>query len=228
MNSYDRGERHSPRNVILPSIATSHPFRIPSDVRYDGKVMFAVSSMARHIHLQPRQSAQAENIFVPKSFGERAFYGEYSLADSISSYDNGHGAEECKDEDDGEPSYDEGFAYVYGDRYKEEEYWGVYDGHYGSRDFDSEVRPNVDYAVDHASVEGVSADVSPKMPRYEEFGRPSKEQSFFNDVQDFFTACFSCDGGAYPAPFISRAYLPSSPSRSSAAYEPADYGTGRA
>lgn len=223
MTSACRREHHSPRTVISPSVAISHPFCIPADVRYDGKVMFAVSSAARHIHLQPRQSAQAENIFVPKSFGENASYGEYALADSISSYDNGHGAEECKDEEEDEPSYDEGFAYVYGDRYKEDEYWGVYDGHYGSRDFEEDARQHVDYATDHASVQGASGGASTKSARYQEFGGHPKEQSVLEDMQELLSSFFGC-GGTYSAPFTSRVSNPVNRCRSKGAFGPADYG----
>jgi hypothetical protein len=231
-DSYYRGEVPSPRNVISATRnATNCPFGIPADVRYEGEVHFSVSSFSRTIHLQPRQSAQSESIFVPKSLHqEYPIYSDYALADSMSSFgESGGGAEECKD-DETVSSADEGFAYVHagGDRCKEEDYWGIYDGHYGSRDYMDDSRDNVDYALDHASVQGSFDEPAvqslPSTSHYEAFNSQDKSTSIFDEIQDMFAMCFSCGGQASnqfsKSAFSSR----TAPVREGGSFGPADYG----
>lgn len=199
-DSYDRGGVPSPRNVISAGNATSHPLLlIPADIRYEGQVTFSSSSISRTIHLQPRPSARTESIFVPKEFPqEQPIYSDYALADSMSSFgDYGGGAEECKDDGD-VSSKDEGFGYVHasGERCKEENYWGIYDGHYGSRDFmDNE---NIDYALDHASVQSESPVPSAQDQAVSRQPKPS----IFEDLIDMFSTCLSCTEGDWSSRVI--------------------------
>lgn len=231
MDSYDRGEVPSPRNVVSTRTATSFPLRIPADVRYEGEVHFSVSSFSRTIHLQPRQSAQAESIFIPKSLHqEYPLYSDYALADSMSSFgESGKGAEECKDEES-VTSTDEGFAYVHagGDRCKEEDYWGIYDGHYGSRDYMEESRN--DYALDHASVQGSFDEPAvqslPSTSQYEAFNTQANATSIFDEVQDMFAMCFSFSCGGQGSTQFSKSAFSSrtAPVREGGSFGPADYG----
>lgn len=227
-DSYYHGEVPSPRNVISTGHATSYPLQIPADIRYEGEVSFSTAPISRTIHLQPRQSANAQSIFVPKAFPEEyPVYNDYALADSVSTYggDYGGGAEECKDEDDCASSADEGFAYVHagGDRCKEEDYWGIYVGHYGSRDFSNEH----DYADDHASVQSIPEPVYAPSPHYQTFERQASPTTFLEELQDVFASCFSCGGPSqWSAPDVKSAFSNQfvSARHGSQSFGPADYG----
>ena len=225
LDSYGNGEAPSPRNVISPGLVINYPLRIPSDVRYEGQVTFSVPRGAeRRIRLQPRASALTDSIFVAKMTTPYIFsnYGDFALADSLSTFggDN-NGAEECKCDDEYVSKSDEGFAYVYaGERYKEDDYWGEYDGHYGSCDA-ADDRVQHDYAEDHASVKGESVQLSSPSTHYQEF--PSARASnIVDDLQDMFAACFSCSNSwstsrEQPSPALQTA-------RTTGYFSPADYG----
>ena len=175
---------------------SNYPLRIPSDVLYEGEVAFSIAHVARRIHLQPRRSAHADSIFVSKTFNRQdyPFYPECILADSLISANDKRGTEECKDDDGGAASYDEGLAYVVGDRLKDEQHWGEYPGHYGSRDFEEDDRGNIDYALDHASVQEVSIAALPLSTRHESSTHQPSAESFLDDLHEFFTTtCFSCN-----------------------------------
>ena len=117
---------------------------------------------------------------------------DHALADSISCFDERDGAEECKD-DDKSRSSEEGFTFVIGDPFKEDQYWGQYDGHYGSHDFELEDRELVDYALDHQSVQGFDVGPSGQLAHVEFFNAESGASSFWDEVHNFFTSsCFSC------------------------------------
>ena len=226
LDSYARGEAPSPRTIVFKGIATHYPLRIPADIRYEGEVSFLSSNFPRRINLQPRRSAMADAIFVPKTFtqGEPMYY-DHALADSLSLFDDKDGAEECKDDECERSRHEEGFEYLPGDRFKEEQYWGNYDGHYGSRDFEHEDRNDVDYAMDHASVQEFP--IMPSVPsiRYEMFTEQPREQSFIDDIYDFFTvSCFSCSNIWLPQSHNNSASSnPYSPRRGGS-FEPDDYG----
>jgi hypothetical protein len=224
--SYGLGENTSPRNITSTGNVSNYPLRIPFDVLYEGEVIFATSHVAKRIHLQPRRSAQADSIFVPKAVTQDyPIYAEYALADSMTSFDDNDGAEECKDDDGGVSSYEEGFAYMLGDRFKEEQYWGDYDGHYGSHDFEEDGRGSADYALDHASVQEVSTAASGPSTRYEPFAQQPSAQSFLENLHEFFTAsCFSCTNDFTLQPIRNRGSNHRSHKNSGSSFEPADYG----
>ena len=233
-DSYGLGEVPSPRNIMSTGNYSNYPLRIPSDVLYEGQVAFSLSHAARRIHLQPRPSARADSIFVSKLFSQDyPLYAECALADSMTSFDDNNGAEECKDDDGGAASYEEGFAYMLGDRLKDEQYWGGYAGHYGSNDFEEDDRGNADYALDHASVQGVhhtlvqgvSIAVAPPSTRYESFTHQPSAESFLEDLHEFFTmSCFSCTNAWLSKPKRSAGSNHRSRVYSGGSFEPADYG----
>lgn len=228
-DSYARGEIPSPRNVISKGFVTSYPLHIPFDVRYEGEVSFSTSNNVRRINLQPRHSAYADSIFVQKTplteeYSEYPPVADYALADSISCFDDRDGAEECKDDDDAVlSSNEEGFAFVIGDRFKEDQYWGDYVGHYGSHDYEEDDRGLVDYALDHESVQGFAVEPPSQLVRVPLFSEESSEPSFWEDLHNFFTvSCFSCS-----SPWMQRNdYSVSNrfASRHLGSFEPSDYG----
>jgi hypothetical protein len=224
-DSYGRGEVPSPRNVISKGFVTSYPFRIPPDVRFEGEVSFLTSRNVRRINLQPRHSAYADSIFVQKTPLplESPHVSDYALADSISCFDDRDGAEECKDDDVGVSSNEEGFAFVVGDRFKEDQYWGHYDGHYGSHDFEQQDRGFVDYALDHESVQGFAMELPSQLARIELFSDESAEPTLWEDLHNFFSlSCFSCTNSWMQPNDHSSSNRFSS--RHFGSFEPDDYG----
>lgn len=186
----------SPRSIVIPTDSEKdHPFTIPRDVRYDGRVIFATAPVERNIKLHPKPLSRHsfESIFKSKTIVQdecqvyHVYIEEGSDARRGSEY---NGVEESKEEcdDDCHSITDEGFAYVFENQHPEDQYWRSYPGHYGSLSMEG------DYEFTrHNSMRSYCNTYVPNM----NFADNIRSESLIGMFTDFF-AC-----GAYGKPFAS-------------------------